>query len=71
MKETQIKLNINFRILPFGHALIEIKDYKKEKEKRKEKIPLYIEPKTTSPEVIEITFGGVDYIVPKVTHGFI
>ncbi len=68
MKERQVKLNINFRILPFGHASVEIKD---RKGKRKKETPLYAEPKTSNLEWMEITFDGIDYIVPKTTGGFL
>lgn len=71
MKEAQIKININFRIIPFGHALIEVKGYGEEKEVREKESPVYIVPKTTSPELIEIIFGGENYITPKTTGGLL
>jgi hypothetical protein len=71
MKETQIKVNVNFRILPFGHASIEIKGHEEEKEVKGKQCPVYLEPKTTTPEVIEITFDGENYSVPKTTGGFL
>lgn len=71
MKETQIKINVNFRIMPFGHTFSEVKGHEEEKEARKKESPVYLEPKTTNPELIEITFGGENYTVPKTTGGFL
>lgn len=71
MKETQIKININFRIIPFGHASIEIRGHEEEKEVREKESPVYLEPKTTNPQIIEITFGGENYLVPKTTGGIL
>ncbi|MBU0568462.1 hypothetical protein KJ693_07270 [bacterium] len=71
MKEAQVKININFRILPFGHAFLEAKGYEEEKEVREKESPVYIVPKTTNPELIKITFGGENYAVPKTTGGFL
>jgi hypothetical protein len=69
MKEPQIKINV--RIIPFGHASIEVKVHEEVKEVREKEPPVYLEPKTTNPEVIEITFGGENYSVPKTTGGFL
>lgn len=71
MKEAQIKINVNFRIMPFGHASIEVKGHEEEKEAREKESPVYLEPKTTNPQLIEITFGGENYTVPKTTGGFL
>ena len=71
MKEEQIKININFKMIPFGYASIELKGCEEEKEINEKKLPVYIEPKTTNPELIEIIFRGEDYIVPKTTGGSI
>lgn len=71
MKEAQIKINVNFRIIPFGHASIEVKSYEEEKEVREKESPIYLEPKTTNPQLIEITFGGENYTVPKTTGGLL
>lgn len=71
MKETQIKINVNFRIIPFGHTLIEIKGSEGQKEKTEKEFPVYVEPRTTHPETIEFTFGGENYGTPKTTGGFL
>lgn len=67
MKETQMKINVNFRIIPFGHASIEIKGHGEEIEVIEKRPPIYLEPRTTNPELIEIIFGGENYIIPKTT----
>jgi len=69
MKGPQIK--INFRILPFGHVSIEVKGHEDKKEVREKESPVYFEPKTTNPQLIEITFGGENYKIPKTTGGFL
>ena len=69
MKEPQIKINV--RIIQFGHASIEIKGHEEVKEVKEKEPPVYLEPKTTNPQVIEITFGGENYIVPKTTGGIL
>jgi len=71
MKEAQIRINVNFKIIPFGHILIEMKGYEEEKEVREKELLVYLEPKTTNPQLIEITFGGENYTVPKTTDGFL
>jgi len=71
MKEAQIKVNVNFRMIPFGHTSIEVKGHEEEKEVREKEFPVYLEPKTTNPQLIEITFGGENYGVPKTTGGFL
>lgn len=68
MEKSQTKFNIEFKLLPFGHASIEIKKYQKEKQEEKI-LPVYTEPKTSNIEVIEINFEKADYIVPKTTGG--
>jgi len=57
------------KILPFGHVVIEVKDYEKRKAERGERTLIYVEPRTTSPESIEIAFNGENYRVPKTTNG--
>jgi hypothetical protein len=71
MKEANIKVNVNFRILPFGYTSIELKGRGVETEIREKEFPVYIEPKATNPQLIEITFGGENYGVPKTTGGFL
>jgi len=71
MSGTRIKINISFKILPFGHAIVEIKGQEEEKAQKEIQAPLYIEPKTTNPEYIEIIFGGQNYTVPKTTGGIL
>lgn len=71
MKEAQLKINVNFRIIPFGHISIEIKGHEVEEEVREKESPIYLEPKTTNPQAIEITFGGENYSVPKTTCGIL
>jgi len=71
MKELQIKINVNFKIIPFGHASIEVKGYEEEKEAREKEFSVYSEPKTTHPQLIEITFGGENYGIPKTTAGIL
>jgi hypothetical protein len=69
--EPQMKINVNVRIIPFGHAEIQIKGHEEEKELGKKQAPTYLEPQTTNPQLIEITFGGENYIVPTTTGGFL
>ena len=71
MKEAEVKINVNFRIIPFGHASIEIKGHEEEKELIEKELPVYLEPKTTNLQLIEITFDGENYTVPKTTGGLL
>lgn len=71
MKDAQIKINVNFRIIPFGHVSIEIKSHEEKKEVRKKESPVYLEPKTTNPQMIEFTFGGENYSIPQTTCGIL
>jgi hypothetical protein len=71
MTVTQPRLNINFKILPFGQAAIEMKSGEQIKEEKIEQLPVYTVPKTTDVKMIEITFGGENYIVPKTTGGLL
>lgn len=71
MNEPQIKINVSFKIIPFGHAYIEIKGREEEKEIKEKKrypMPVYVEP-TTSPHLIRITYDEKNYIIPKTTCG--
>ena len=69
MKESKLGINVSVRLLPFGYASIEVKEFGKEEEPRKKISPVYLEPKTTNPQLIEITFDGETYTVPKTTGG--
>lgn len=71
MKEANIKVNVNFRILSFGQASIQIRGHEKEKEVREKKLPVYLEPKTTNPQFVEFSFDGETYRVPETTGGFL
>jgi hypothetical protein len=71
MKEPEIKINVNFKIIPFGHASIEVKGHEEEKATGEKESPVYLEPKTTNPQLIEITFGRENYKIPKTTGGIL
>ena len=71
MKGPRIEINVNFKIVPFGCVSIEVKNHEAEGEAREKESPVYLEPKTTNPQLIEITFGGENYTVPKTTGGFL
>jgi hypothetical protein len=61
-------ININFRILPFGHAAVVIRNGS-DMPRSKESLPQYREPKTTGEGLVEISFDGNNYTVPKSTGG--
>lgn len=69
MSEAIVKVNVNLKIIPFGSASIEWRTEEREREKIEKKSPVYSQPWTTIPEVIETAFNGDDYIVPKTTDG--
>ena len=71
MKETELKINVNLKIIPFGHASIEIRGRVDAKEKLEKKNPIYQQPTSTNPELIEITFGNGNYMIPNTTGGFL
>lgn len=71
MKSAQINITVNLKIIPFGQVFLEIKGYAKKVETEKKGFPVYQEPKTTNLQIIEITFGGENYSVPKTTNGFL
>lgn len=71
MKVPEAKVNINFKILPFGRAQIEIKSGEIAREAKLKRVPEYSEPKTTNQQTIEITFGGEEYRIPKTTGGLL
>jgi len=62
-----IQIQINFKIIPFGYASTKIKYHRAEKDV--EEFPVYSVPRTTNPQLIEITFD--EYKVPKTTGGFL
>ena len=63
-----VQIQINFKIIPFGHACIKIK-HEAEKDVEEKEFPVYSVPKTTNPQLIEINFD--EYKVPKTTGGFL
>ena len=67
LKSTQI--NINFRILPFGRVVIEIKGTAQKEEKEEKKISLHKKPEITNVEIYEITSSDRYYTMPKTTGG--
>lgn len=71
MNISEMKVNISFRILPFGHAQIEIKGGEEIRKAKLERTSEYSEPKTTNQQIIEITFGGEEYRIPKTTGGLL
>jgi hypothetical protein len=70
MTQTETKLNVDFKILPFGKAVIRIRS-SEGTEEAKQPAVMYIEPKTTDVTVQEINFSGENYSVPKTTGGFL
>jgi len=64
-----VQIQINFKIIPFGHASIEVKYHGAEKDVEEKEFPVYSVPKTTNPQLIRITFD--EYKVPKTTGGFL
>jgi hypothetical protein len=71
MKEVAGKITVNLKIIPFGHASIEIKGYEESKELGKKEPPVYHEQKTTNLQFLEITFDGENYTVPQTTGGLL
>jgi hypothetical protein len=63
------KVNVNFKILPFGHRYFEIKSEGEIREVKIKQPQEYSEPRTTNHQIIEIIFGGDDFKVPKTTGG--
>jgi len=70
MKDSEVRVNISIKILPFGHAVIQTKSGERAGLEKMERKPVYAEPGTTDTKTVEITFGE-DYIVPKTTGGFL
>ena len=71
MGDSQVRLNISVRFLPFGHVVIQSKGSEPVEMEKKEQKPVYSEPRTTDTKIVEITFGGENYIVPKTTGGLL
>jgi hypothetical protein len=71
VNEMEVKFSVNLRILPFGRAVVEMKSGEQVKEEKMERQPVYTEPKTTDIKIVEIIFGGDNYIVPKTTGGLL
>ena len=71
MADSQVKVNISFRFLPFAHAIIQSRGTEPVDVKKKEQEPVYAEPKTTDTKIVEITFSGDNYIIPKTTGGLL
>ena len=63
------KVDIILKILPFGNGQIELKGQEESEEPELGSRPRYGEPRTTNQEIIEVMFGGGDFIVPKTTGG--
>jgi hypothetical protein len=71
MEDSQVRLNISIRFLPFGHFVFQSKGSEPVRVERKEQKPVYAEPKTTDTKTVEITFGGDNYVIPKTTGGLL
>lgn len=64
-------LNVELKILEFGHAIIQAKGREITTVDKAEEAPVYVEPETTVVRVIEIIFSGADYLIPKTTSGLL
>jgi hypothetical protein len=71
MRSLHANVSFNFKILPFGHAMIEIKSGEGVEKEKVKQPATYMEPKTTDTKIVEIIFGGDNYIVPKTTGGLL
>lgn len=62
--------NITFkvRIMPFGQAAMTVRTGEGSPQV-KESMPVYREPKTTDEKLLEISFDGNNYSIPKTTGG--
>jgi hypothetical protein len=69
MNKTNVAVNIDVRIVPFGCASIELKNAGQEIERSEREFPAYSQLRTTTPDLIEIAFNADDYTVPKTTNG--
>lgn len=70
-EDSQVRLNISVRFLPFGHVVIQSKGSEPVRVEKKEQKPVYAEPKTTDTKIVEIIFGGDNYVIPKTTGGLL
>ena len=70
MSEMNLKTNICIKVLPFCHGSLNSGGEIMKETVTKEP-PVYGEPKTTNPQIIEITFGDNIYSIPKSTNGFL
>jgi hypothetical protein len=68
----KVGFSVNFKIIPFGHASVEIKVQggEEEEQPREKEVVLYLEPRTTNLQSAQITFDGNDYTVPTTTGSF-
>lgn len=71
VKDSEIRLNVTVKILPFGHVVIQTKSSEQVGMEKMERKPVYAEPRTTDTKMFEIAFGGENYIVPKTTGGLL
>jgi len=61
-------ITFNVRIMPFGHAAMTVRTGEGNP-RVKESMPVYREPKTTDEGMLEISFNGNNYSIPKTTGG--
>ena len=68
MVSLQLNINANVIILPFGQAVVKVNGGQGVQEIKARPTDYYV-PETTNIQLIEITYGGDDYGVPKTTGG--
>jgi len=54
--------------MPFGQAAMTVRTGEGSPQV-KESMPIYREPKTTDEKMLEISFDGNNYLIPKTTGG--
>ena len=69
MKEKNVVVNINLKIIPFGQSSFEFRSSGTEREEAETQFPVYLGPQTTNPHFVEISFDGGNYSVPQTTGG--
>jgi len=69
MKEENVIVNIRLKIIPFGQSSVEFRSSGKERNEAEAQFPEYLEPQTTNPHFVEISFDGENYSVPQTTGG--